>query len=215
MTKVPCKQCGAQITDVTAQMNDGICMFCKGNAIVCSQCGKRTLSGFRHSSGTLCLRCFGQMEKKRDKPTSFDLTRLLDASVQAISNFAASHSDEEFYALAIDANILCLNSTQSFAATLQKYRTKHPKHYSTPEAVQDLKMNTGDWAYQGFFDLDEGSGFCHDLYDEHYDANAETSTTTEYSRTMAELLKRIQNSGVLLRMKTTDDFVAIVVEHNY
>jgi len=152
---------------------------------------------------------------KRNKPTKFDLDRLLEASVAAISTFATAHRSETFYAFAIDANMLCLNSEEKFAKSLREYQSKYPEDYTTNEAISLLKMNTGDWSYQGFCDLEEEHGFCPDLYDEHYDTNAIQTTTTEYSRQMTELVKRIEKNGVLKQLKQTADFVAFVAEHNY
>jgi hypothetical protein len=55
---------------------------------------------------------------------AFDIERLAAFSISAIRSFAESHRDETFYAFAIDADMLCLNSDECASATLRKYRER-------------------------------------------------------------------------------------------
>ncbi|WP_445363549.1 hypothetical protein ACJJIQ_02060 [Microbulbifer sp. ANSA003] len=43
---------------------------------------------------------------------SFDIERLYDFSVKKIRQFSEEHKDETFYAFAIDASLLYLNSVE-------------------------------------------------------------------------------------------------------
>lgn len=52
----------------------------------------------------------------------FDLDILTEFSIDAIQRFAMSHREESFYAFAIDANLLCLNSEEACAKTLREYQ---------------------------------------------------------------------------------------------
>lgn len=271
MSRVPCEKCNTEITEVTARINNGLCMLCKNNAQVCTKCGTRVLNCLPVSSGFYCTSCRGTMELTKEKVTTFDLNRLIDASISAITEFAKKHSQETFYAFALDANMLCLNSLECSEKSLAEYRDKWYQRtrqlssfeemtdddhinddfyltslveyeiedlndkdaclkalnknrseerakgcpYELDAEILDLKMNTGDWYYQGFFDLEEEDGFCDDLYDEHYDANMDSPTVTEYSKTMLELIKKIEKSGVLQKLNLTKDFTTFLAEHNY
>lgn len=55
---------------------------------------------------------------------SFNLESLFHKSVESIRGFAGTHTDETFYAFAIDENLLCLNSIEQFERTLQRYRDR-------------------------------------------------------------------------------------------
>jgi hypothetical protein len=76
MAQVPCKKCGAKITESTFQRNAGLCMPCKQGkvSISCAGCGQ-TISVFKRGpfglfTGNLCLTCLGAREKQ--KPTQID-----------------------------------------------------------------------------------------------------------------------------------------------
>ncbi len=57
--------------------------------------------------------------------------------------------------------------------------------YRTPEGILELRMNTGDWAYQGFADLNDG--FDDDAYSRHYDLPAWRQKLSAYGRAMNRL----------------------------
>lgn len=49
---------------------------------------------------------------------SFDVGKMREFAKQAIKKFADEHQNETFYAFAIDASLLCLNSVEKYDATL-------------------------------------------------------------------------------------------------
>jgi hypothetical protein len=85
-------------------------------------------------------------------------TTLFDASVAALSRFAAEHSSEKFYGFCFDVNadygevLLSLNTEAGLRTTAQDY---YPD-YSASDVERELRWNAGDWKYQGF-NVDEPS----------------------------------------------------------
>lgn len=55
---------------------------------------------------------------------AFDLDRLVEYCVKEIRRFALDHTDEVFYAFAIDENLLCLNSEEAAEESLNEYRER-------------------------------------------------------------------------------------------
>ncbi|MEW6369052.1 MAG: hypothetical protein AB1714_30865 [Acidobacteriota bacterium] len=55
---------------------------------------------------------------------AFEVDKLLDYCRSSIERFARDHPSETFYAFAIDANMLCLNSLDQFAQTLHEYQSR-------------------------------------------------------------------------------------------
>ena len=201
----------------------------------------------------------------------FDVEQLAAFCRSAIDRFAAQHAAESFYAFAIDASLLCLNSEEQAAKTLKAYqewwdRQTRPIHalsemtdedrkeedgflplharrcgldrsnehaclavinerrdrsrkdgcpHRTTEGIRELRMNTGDWAYQGFADMGGVDGFDAGAYADHYDRGERRLIRSAYARTMDKLLKRLKRVGAFDRLRLTPDFVAIRVEHNY
>ncbi len=149
----------------------------------------------------------------------FDIDRLFTIVRAAIREFAASHSDETFYAFAIDADMLCLNSEEDFAKSLARYQADYPDKYHDEENIQDLKYNTGDWQYQGFFDLEDEHGFDADAYSDHYDeagaSDDGTAPHTPYAKAMSALVAKLRDSDVFEPLKRTDDFRISWVDHSY
>ncbi|MBM9501636.1 DUF4303 domain-containing protein [Leptospira sp. 201903071] len=155
----------------------------------------------------------------------FDVPVLAEFALAEIEKFSKEHREEIFYAFAIDASLLCLNSLESFEKSLKEYSSKWPKHYDTDEKIEKLKYNPGDWGYQGFvsfrdLNLEDEEGyrrgpFDDDLYDEHYNADDESQKTTEYAKAMNEILEILKNKDAFRSLKKTEDFKVIRVEHNY
>ncbi len=151
----------------------------------------------------------------------FDISKLIDFVEVEIKRFAEIHRSEHFYAFTIDANLLCLNSEEEFAKTLSDYRTRAPEYYSTSSDVESLRANTGDWAYQGFAQFDEESGFDQELYDLHYDIGLDVDegavelSTTEYARAMDEVIRNLKKGKAFENLKRTPDFKITRVEHSY
>lgn len=154
----------------------------------------------------------------------FNIEKMFEASVKAIQRFAKEHKNETFYAFSIDGSMLCLNSLECFAETLKYYQSKWPEEYAEPKNIEDLKQNTGDWEYTGFFDLEEG--FDHELYSDHYHIPFENKKLsnnellamfedTLYHTAMASLMQKILDSRALDLLNKTTDFKAFLSEHNY
>jgi hypothetical protein len=154
----------------------------------------------------------------------FDIEKMFIASKKAIEKFVTEHSEETFFAFSIDANMLCLNSEEEFKKTLKYYQEKYPESYNDNEKIDELKYNTGDWGYQGFFDLEDG--FDHELYSEHYhipfdnkdledEELAKFFQNTPYHRAMSKLLEKLVENGVFDSLKKTTDFKVFLSEHNY
>ncbi|GAA5511173.1 hypothetical protein [Novipirellula caenicola] len=203
---------------------------------------------------------------------SFDVDKLFVYSRTKIAEFALEHQQEVFYAFAIDASNLCLNSLQAFEVTLKAYQSRWEKRtriveslfdlsddeiqayeyylqraertdgldrsdevavlnvinanradergvgceYYTERGITYLRNNTGDWAYQGFSQLDDKFGFDIDLYNDHYyDAMDSDSSNSEYARSMTLLVDRLKNTNAFDALRRTKDFNATWVDHTY
>ncbi len=145
----------------------------------------------------------------------FDHGRMLAFSVKAIRAFADAHRTETFYGFSIDASLLCLNSTEAFAKTLAGYRAKTAGRYLLPEDVEDLRLNTGDWDYQGFVCLMDSGGFDYELYQSHYDSHELEQKASDYAKAMDQLLAALVEERAFDGLKRSPDFFANRVEHNY
>ena len=147
--------------------------------------------------------------------SGFDHEKMLAFSIKSIEDFAQKHREETFYGFSIDACLLCLNSEQAFERTLAAYRSRHLENYSTAADIESLRLNTGDWDYQGFADLTGSGGFDHPAYDQHYDASADEQSGTRYALAMDRLVDGLRASGVFEQLQRTTDFFANRVEHDY
>ncbi len=134
----------------------------------------------------------------------FDVERLADFAEAEIQTFAMMHQDETFYAFAIDAQLLCLNSEEQFQKTLAHQGARDRKKY-----------NPGDWEYQGFAVFGEQDGFDEALYGEHHHLNAEQQKTSEYAEAIDEVLELLAARDAFGMLKKTADFRANRVEHDY
>ena len=164
---------------------------------------------------------------------AFDVPKLADFAEAEIRGFAAQTRQyevskslvlgaphERFYAFAIDADLLCLNTLESFAQCLDAYREWYPDRYYLPEVVEELRMSTGDWAYQGFARMGPENGFDEELYARHYDiglrdAESAALRDTEYAVAMDALLELLKQRNTFDVLRKTDDFVICRVEHEY
>jgi hypothetical protein len=87
--------------------------------------------------------------------------------------------------------------------------------YRNPEGIRELRENTGDWEYEGFADMAESAGFDQDAYSRHWYMSDEDQKVSAYGLAMDALLDRLRAAGVFACLKTTPDFYATRVEHNY
>ncbi|MGK7925601.1 MAG: hypothetical protein AB4290_10205 [Spirulina sp.] len=149
---------------------------------------------------------------------TFDLDKLFEYCKKAIEDFSQNHQEETFYGFAIDANLLCFNSLEQLTKTLNECRSQWEKRHKYIEKWEDLtelKDNTGDWCYQGFAEMDDEVGFDLNAYNEHYNLNDEEQKNSEYGLAMDRLVEMLKCSDVFENLKTTEDFYAIRIEHNY
>ena len=144
----------------------------------------------------------------------FDVERLTAFCTEAIRAFAAEHPDETFYGFAIDARLLCLNSVERFEATRADEEEDAGGPLDAAE-VEELRRNTGDWAYQGFARMTPEHGFDEDAYREHYDLPDDRQPTSAYAVAMDDLVRRLTAGGAFDCLRRTPDFFATRVEHDY
>jgi hypothetical protein len=149
----------------------------------------------------------------------FDTQRIFEVATNAIGAFALEHSSETFYAFAIDASLLCLNSEEAFSKTLKSYQERYPGKYELSDDILYLKQSTGDWAYQGFFLLDERHGFDDALYQEHYKLAMHSQDghdpSTPYAIAMTEVIQLLEERNAFASLRRTEDFYVTWVDHDY
>lgn len=143
----------------------------------------------------------------------FDHDQMLAFCRGAIADFAAVHGDETFYAFSIDASLLCLNSEETLVATYTEMEKRGGP--LGPREREEIRTNTGDWAYQGFADLTEEHGFDEDAYQVHYDAPDHAQRSTAYAMAMDRLVRALVEVDAFGCLRTSEDFVAHRVEHDY
>ena len=69
---------------------------------------------------------------------AFDVEKLTTFCMDEIRRFAERHQNEVFYAFAIDASLLCLNSEEEFAATLRQYQDEWDRKTRPVQRWEDL-----------------------------------------------------------------------------
>lgn len=97
----------------------------------------------------------------------------------------------------------------------REWRRDRGNPYHNEPKIRKLRENTGDWAYQDFARMTGKHGFDKEAYDRHYGMSDERQKTSAYGKAMDEVLKRLKDSDAFDRLKKTDDFYIIRVEHNY
>jgi len=149
----------------------------------------------------------------------FDISKMTEVATKAILDFSEKHENEVFYAFAIDANLLCLNSVDSFRETLNSFQLRWPDEFDSPEQIEKLRFDTGDWKYQGFYDLKSEDGFDEEMYEDHYYIAMDSPTFhaphTDYAIAMNRLLARLQHQDSFSSLKRTLNFTTRWVEHSY
>jgi hypothetical protein len=145
---------------------------------------------------------------------NFDHDKMLQFSIAAIQEFAASHQEEVFYGFSIDASYLCINSEQQFARTLASYQAQNPERYSQPNIIQNLRLNTGDWPYK-LAELEDSGGFDDKAYDEHYNSSDKEQKSTPYGLAMDRLVADLIARDAFSCLTRMPDFFANRVEHKY
>jgi hypothetical protein len=115
-----------------------------------------------------------------------------------------------------------LNDQAACLAFVNKHRTRSRENgckYHTPEGIANLRENTGDWEHQGFATLTSKTGFDNDLYQDHYDAAADSddghAPDTDYAKAMTALVEGLVAMDVFVSLKRAPDFKASWVDHDY
>ncbi|HBE6260432.1 TPA: DUF4303 domain-containing protein [Escherichia coli] len=135
---------------------------------------------------------------------------------QEISKFLQEHPGLTFYAFALDCNVeygevnLCLNTEAGFEKSLSYYKDSDPEHYSSSEAIFDLKYNTGDWDYQCFattylFSDDEQM----QITEEDRDA-----WLVSLLQICNESLDKITKTPAFKQISKTKDFISFCIDHD-
>ncbi len=161
-------------------------------------------------------------EKENHKnKQGFEVDVLTNFAIQKIKSFAKAHVDETFYGFAIDASYIKMNSIEAFEKTLQEYQSKWPNNYNTPEKIQKLKNNVGDWKYtladfiETYNEDEDDCPFDEELYDKHYNADDLEQKNSEYAQAMNSILNNLIQQEVFRNLKTSADFNCLRAEHNY
>ncbi|MEO1642753.1 MAG: hypothetical protein AAFR74_05405 [Pseudomonadota bacterium] len=168
---------------------------------------------------------------------TFVMEKMLEHAVREISVFAKKHPNEHFYAFAISENLLCLNSEEAYAGSMENYRPIAEKRYqknikalqtadensriwreanireySTGELFLAFRSNPDNWRYHGFAKLTSEYGYDENSYDDHYvqlfGVKDPSVLKTSYSTAMTELIRRLNVRGAFDCLKRTDDFYA-------
>ena len=94
-------------------------------------------------------------------------------------------------------------------------RAKGNRYYSSKK-IYTLRFNTGDWAYQGFSEMNESVGFDKHAYSNHYELlSDEEQKTSAYGKAMDELLIRLVDVNAFSCLNLSLNFYATRVEHLY
>ena len=78
----------------------------------------------------------------------YDVEKLVNYCEAAINAFARKHDNETFYAFAVDADMLCLNSLEQFAVTLKDYQDRWDRRTRAIDSPND--MTEEDWHEEKF-----------------------------------------------------------------
>jgi len=156
----------------------------------------------------------------------------------AIAAFAQQHQSERFYGFAFDCNaeygqvLLCLNTEEDLLDTAKNLKADPPKPFlekfdkmmeekygvkpkplyhdkTVPEIVEDLRWETGDWKYQGFYDCNddpEWAALAAGISEAH-ESDSET-----FLETVCRVLPEIQVA--LACLNRTKDFRALMIDHD-
>ena len=158
-----------------------------------------TFYAFAIDASMFCLNSVDQFEKTLKKYQ--DRWTRKSRAIASMSDMTAEDHEAEEFGLDLAENHLGLDRTDEGAClkVINEYRTRIREEgceWFTEDGIKSLKFNTGDWAYQGFVDLEEDHGFDHELYDDHYydamDSADGHAPQTKYAKAMTELVARLK-----------------------
>jgi hypothetical protein len=157
-----------------------------------------------------------------------------------VTAFAERHKGEQFYGFAFDCNadycqvLLCLNTEQDLQDRAKKLKEAPPKSFlpkfdkmleekygvkpkplyddkTMPEIVEQLRWETGDWKYQGFYNCDdnpEWAALATDIAEEEdSDSNREI-----FLEAVCHVLPDFQ--AAFDRLNCTSNFRGLVIDHD-
>ncbi|ESE40909.1 DUF4303 domain-containing protein [Shewanella decolorationis] len=141
-----------------------------------------------------------------------------------VERFLLSHPDKTFYAFDFDTNAeyaelnLCFNTELDFQRCLTYYQSgKWATSYQNPEAIQELKFNTGDWEYQCVSTL-------YVLSDDELQAIQQRLPEDDFSEweaivgqirsVFSECLQLFTQTEVYQAIPKTDDIIAFSIDHD-
>lgn len=143
--------------------------------------------------------------------------RLAEAVESEVAAFAASHTGETFYALALDCNahycnvLLCLNTPEQLHESSAEYAGADIGPRFDHE-LKNMRWGLGDWKYHPL-DLANNEwyeGLSEELGEYPELLNSEDSEV--FLRCACRALLRAEKSGVFSTLKTTDDFAFVVID---
>ncbi|MBO0440811.1 DUF4303 domain-containing protein [Candidatus Enterococcus ikei] len=143
------------------------------------------------------------MDNFLEKQQEFFFNFLTDS----IDNFLLDHSDETFYAFALDCNIheegeinLCFNTTELWQETTDYYTAKGYNN----QQIEQMKYNAGDW------DEDQRFTSLH-LFDDWVEDDEDIETVLEW---LCQQMLLLLESETFQRIPKTDDFKLLVYDHD-
>ncbi|MEI5993282.1 DUF4303 domain-containing protein [Candidatus Enterococcus mansonii] len=127
--------------------------------------------------------------------------------IDRIDNFLLDHSDETFYAFALDCTIyqegeinLCLNTTERWEETTNYYADKGYKE----QQLAEMKYHSKDW------DEEQRFASIH-LFDDWVEEDEDIQTTLDW---LCEQLVLFTTSETFQRIPKTEAFKLFVYDHN-
>ena len=141
-----------------------------------------------------------------------------------VEQFLLAHPDKTFYAFAFDTHAeyaelnLCFNTEADFQQQLAYYQSgKWAESYQSPEAIQELKFNTGDWEYQCF-------STCYVLSEDELQTIQQSLPEDDFSEweeivrqiraVFNECLVQFTQTEVYQAIPKTDGFMAFSIDHD-
>lgn len=141
-----------------------------------------------------------------------------------VEQFLLAHPDKTFYAFAFDTHAeyaelnLCFNTELDFQQRLAYYQSgEFAASYQSPEAIQELKFNTGDWEYQCF-------STCYLLSEDELQVIQQSLPEDDFSEweeiarqiraVFTECLVQFTQTEVYQAIPKTDGFIAFSIDHD-
>lgn len=161
------------------------------------------------------------------KPSLEEIEKeLIELITSSIKHFAREHEHERFYGFGLDINItygeilLCCNTEDDFKKVSQDYIEKW--NYNDND-LKMLKLNFGDWKYQGFNLEEEAwqqwSAYAEKIEEYIMEADSEDTLIMEkfrndFLKMCIEILLKLEQSEIFDSLNKEKDFILQVVEHD-